>query len=214
MAADLIPQNHEAFRTKFTQFRDWLNINGAAFGFSIGEIAAVSTARDDQNTKLIDKQAKDTAALISNEALGDSESAGSVLWRSSAKRLQAHPNMTDPIREAAAITVPDRIRTDRVAGVEVPGVEVKLGVGVVTIHWGTNPTNEALNGKPVWADGANIYLSVDGGPQFLAGFDRASPFRYLVTGPPVSLTIQVAYRAPEEDEVGTKSAPQTVSTGG
>src|SRR4030067_1894327 len=76
MAADLIPQNHGAFRKKFPQFRDWLNINGAAFGFSIGEIAAVSTARDDQNTKLIDKQAKDTAALISNEAPGDSGEAG------------------------------------------------------------------------------------------------------------------------------------------
>ena len=64
---DFIPKNHEAFRTKLTQFRDWLTVNGAAFGFSPAEIGAVSSARTDQDAKLTDKQAKDLAALTSNQ---------------------------------------------------------------------------------------------------------------------------------------------------
>jgi len=211
---DFIPKNHEAFRTKFTQFRDWLILNGAAFGFSPAEIGAITAARTDQDAKLTDKQAKDLAALTSNQALDTSERAAAVLWRAAVRRLQAHPNMTDPIRQAATLTVPDRVRTARVVGAEVPGVEPILTTGGVFIHWGTKPTDEVSNSKPGWADGANIYLSIDGGPEFLAAFDRSSPYYYGATGGAISLTIQVAYRGPKENAIGIRSAPLTVSTGG
>lgn len=214
MAQDFIPKNHEAFRAKLTLFSSWLTLNGLTFGFSIGETGAIATGRTDVDAKLTDKQAKDLAAVVANQALETSESAVTVLWRAAAKRLQAHPLMTDPLREASGITVPDRVPTPRVVGEEVPGVEVVLTTGGVFIHWGTNPTNEALNGKPGWADGANIILSIDGGPEFLAAFDRSSPYFYGVTGGPISLTIWVAYRAPQENAIGVLSAPVTVSTGG
>ncbi|MFY9234767.1 MAG: hypothetical protein WAO58_09955 [Fimbriimonadaceae bacterium] len=211
---DFIPQNHEAFRVKLLQFKDWIVANGATFGFSPGDITALTSAYTDVAAKLTAKVAADVEALSANEALQSSEEAATVLWRSGAARLQPHPNMTDALRANAGITVPDRIPTKKEVGVEVPGVEIDFGPGVITIHWGTVPTNELLNGKPVWAEGANIYIAVGSGPSNLVGFDKASPFRYLLTGPPVSLTIQVAYRTPDEDGIGTLSAPVTVSTGG
>lgn len=211
---DFIPQNHDEFRVKFLQFKNWFNANGVAFGFTLAETTAVSNAYTDVDTKLTAKQAADVAALGANEALESSEAAATLLWRADAKRLQPHPNMTDAIREAAGLTVPDRVRTKREVGADVPGVEIDYGPGVITIHWGTNPTNETLNGKPGWAEGANVYIAVGSGSSNLVGFDKASPFRYLVTGPPVSLTIKVAYRTPDDDGVGTLSAPVTVSTGG
>jgi len=194
--------------------KNWMTANGAAFGFNPGEVTDFATKLTDLTTKLASKHSADTAAVTANEALETSEDAAEAIWRSASKRLQPNPTFTDAMRSDAGLTIPDRIRTKREVGADVPGVEVKLTTGGVFIHWGTDPTNELQNGKPVWADGANIYLSIDAGAQFLAAFDRSSPYFYGLTGAAIKLTVQVAYRTPEEDGVGVKSAPQTVSTGG
>jgi hypothetical protein len=214
MPGDFIPRNHEAFHTKFSSFKTWMDANGATFGFSPGEVAAFGTRLTALTSKLSAKQSADTAARAANQDLETEEDACEGIWRPAAKRLQAHPNMTDTIRANAGITIPDRVRTDHPVGPEVPGVEIKLTTGGVFIHWGTNPTNETLNGKPIWAKGANVYLSINGGPQFMVAFDTASPYYYGITGPPIALTVQVAYRGTKENAEGTKSAPVTVSTGG
>ena len=159
-------------------------------------------------------KAADIAALAATSDLVTAEKAVEVPWRNLSKRLQPHPNMTDPIRITAGLTVPDLTRTPRTVGDDVPAVHIVPGIGKLVIHWGTMPTNEQLNTKPAWADGANIYITVGTAPDVLAGFDPASPFKYIVSGPPVSITIRAAYRGPKEDQIGTKSAPVTVSSGG
>jgi len=214
MAADFIPQNHDEFKTKLEQFEAWLVANGPAWGFSAAEITDFTAKKNTVVSKLAAKRTADTAANVANANLDTAEKAVAVPWRSSAKRIQAHPNTTDPIRVAAGLTVPDTTPTPKLVGPEVPGVHLVPGVGKIVIHWGTNPTNEQINTKPAWASGANIYISINNGPEQLVGFDQASPFKYIVTGPAASFTVRAAYRATKEDAIGTKSAPVTVSAGG
>jgi len=214
MAADFVPQNHDQFKTKLEQLEAWLVTNGAAFGFSAGEITDFTAKKNAVVAKLPVKRNADIAATAANSDLVTAEHAAEIPWRSINKRVQAHPNRTDVILIAAGLPVHDPTATPKVVGEEVPAVLVVPGVGKLVIHWGTDPTNEQINTKPAWASGANIYISINGGPEQLVGFDRASPFKYIVTGPAASFTVRVAYRATKEDAIGTKSAPVTVSAGG
>ena len=213
MAKDFIPKNHDEFKTKLEQFEAWLVANGPAKGVAAGKITAFSNAKNKVVTDLTAKRSADTVALAANQTLEQSEDAARDLWRPLAKSLQAG-DLTDDERVEAALTVPKRTRTRRQVGADIPNVKVELVPGQVIVHWGTNPANEAKNKKPAWAEGVNIYLSVNNGAEFLAGFDRASPFEYNVMGPPISLTIRVAYRGPGDNQIGTKSPPVTVATGG
>ena len=46
----------------------------------------------------------------------------------------------------------------------------------MVVHFGTNPDDERLNGKPAWALGANIYIKAHGEAEYrLLAFDTASP---------------------------------------
>ena len=214
MANDIVPTNHDDFKTKLEQFEAWLVANGVAFGIPAGEITAFTALKNTAVAKLPPKKAADIVAVAANSDLVTAEKAVTVPWRNLSKRLQPHPNMTDPIRIAAGLTVPDLTRTPRTVGDEVPAVHVVPGIGKLVIHWGTMPTNEQLNTKPAWADGANIYITVGTAPEMLAGFDRASPFKYIASGPPASITVRAAYRGPKEDQIGGKSAPVAVGSGG
>lgn len=212
--AGFIPSNHDEFKTKLEQLEAWLVLNGAAFGFSAAEISDFTAKKNTFNTKLTAKKAADTVALTANAELVTAEDAAEVPWRSINKRVQAHPNKTDAILIAAGLPVHDTTATPKVVGPEVPAVLVVPGVGKLVIHWGTAPSNEAINTKPTWASGANIYISINGAAEQLAGFDPASPFKYIVTGPAANFTVRVAYRATKEDAIGTKSAPVTVGASG
>ena len=214
MAGDWIPSNHDKLKDLLEQFEAWLVTNGAAWGFSAGEITDITTKKNAVVARLATQKAATIAVNAANSDLVTAEDAVKVPWRKYAKRVQDHPNTTDPIRIAAGVPVHDTTPTAHVVGAEVPAVLVLPGVGKLVIHWGTDPSNEQINTKPAWASGANIYISINNGPEQLTGFDPASPFKYIVTGPAASFTVRVAYRATKEDAIGTKSAPVTVSAGG
>jgi len=214
MAKDFIPTNHDDFLTKLNQFITWLEANGAARGFSAAEIAAIKTVRDTVTGNLPVKKNADTAAVAANAALVTSEGQVESLWRPYGGRIQKHQDTTNEDRVDAGLTVPKATRTRRVVGSDVPDVIVEVGVGKIIVHWGTDPSNEARNKKPGWAVGVNIYLSINNGPEFLAAFDEASPYVHALAGPPVTITVRAAYRAPGEGQIGSKSAAVTVSAGG
>ncbi len=214
MAKDFVPSNHNDFLTKLNQFITWLDANGAARGFSAAEIAAIKAVRDQVTADLPVKTNADTAAVAANAALITSEGGAEVLWRGYGGRVQKHQDTTNEDRVDAGLTVPKATRTRRIVGSEIPNVIVEVGIGKIIVHWGTEPSKENRNKKPDWAVGANIFLSINNGPEFLAAFDDASPYVHTLTGPAVSITVRAAYRAPGEGQVGGKSAAVTVSAGG
>ena len=155
--AQYIPYNDTAFLAWMNNFLSVLNANLATFGLTAADLTPLTNARNDFQTKLSNFQAAETAYRAASEAKKTARLAAEPLFRQMAQRVNRHPAMTNELRAQLGLTVP-KPRQRRGVGPEVPGVRLEVDAGRVVIHFGTNPDDERLNGKPAWALGANIYI--------------------------------------------------------
>lgn len=214
MARRYIPPNDLEFVAWMNNFLTVLNANLATFGLVANDLTPLTNARNDFQTKLGNFQSAQTALRTASEAKKDSRSVAESLFRQMAQRINRHPNMTDALRAQLGLSVP-RARQRRGVGPEIPGVRLEVDAGRVVVHFGTNPDNERLNGKPEWALGANIYIREEQEPTYrLLAFDTASPYVWEYRGAPKRFFFRVAYRGVRERDEGTPSPEEAVSVGG
>lgn len=214
MANRYIPINDADFLAWMNNFLTALNANLATFGLVAADLTPLTNGRNDFQTKLGTFQNAQIALRTASEAKKDSRANAERLFRQMAQRINRHPNMTDALRAQLGLTVP-RPRTRRGVGPEIPGMRLEVDAGRVFIHFGTNPDDERLNGKPEWALGANIYIRAEGEPDYrLLAFDTASPYMWEYRGAPKRFYFRVAYRGTREQDIGTPSPEEAVSLGG
>ena len=120
-----------------------------------------------------------------------------------AQLLQKHPNLTDAQRETLGLTVPKRSRTpsspDYVVNLPPPLLLLEARRAMVVVHFGVNPQNEKLNGKPDGIHGAKIWYRIETGPWQDVALDTNSPYNHnLNTTEPLNLE----YRAQWSDNKG------------
>ncbi|MCS6918572.1 MAG: hypothetical protein NZM28_02250 [Fimbriimonadales bacterium] len=211
---DYIPANDADAIAWMTNFLSVLNANLAAFGLVAADLTPLTNARNDYQTKNSAHDAAKLALRAASEAKKDSRANAERLFRQMAQRINRHPNMTDALRAQLGLTVP-KPRQRREVGPEIPGVRLEVDAGRVVVHFGTNPDDERLNGKPEWALGANIYIRAEGEAEYrLLAFDTASPYTWEYRGAPKRFYFRVAYRGRREQDVGTPSPEEAVSVGG
>jgi hypothetical protein len=179
-----------------------------------GDVTPVSTAITAFNAAVLDQIAKRNAfdAAVATKNLA--KAALMLLLRPFIRRINNHPGMTDTLRQSLGLPTPDRTPTRRGVGPEIPGVHLEIRPGQVVVHFGTNPDNEALNGKPIWALGVNIYRQLGGVGGFsLIAMDTGSPYTDNLPAGTVA-AYKLAYRGIRESDVGAQSIAETVTVGG
>lgn len=214
MSNRYIPVSDPDFLAWMNNFLTVLNANLATFGLVAADLTPLTNARNDFQTRLSNFQNAQIALRTASEAKKDSRAAAERLFRQMAQRINRHPNMTDALRAQLGLTVP-KPRQRRGVGPEIPGVRIEVDAGRVFIHFGTNPDDERLNGKPDWAIGANIYIRAEDEPDYrLLAFDTASPYMWEYRGAPQRFYFRAAYRGVRERDIGTLSPEIAVSVGG
>ena len=187
---DYIPTTEAERIAWLERFNIFMQANGASYGFTPAELAEldseVTAARTAFNDCITLEVAYRAGVQLKKHTLADaiSEARGDV------RRLQVAPNMTDEVRAEAEITVPDEIPTTTTATAvgETDPPEIVLDFSRrqrITIHFGPNPGNEKLNGKPEGVYAAEIQFHRGGLPEHEADWqfleiDTASPFVHVV----------------------------------
>lgn len=211
---DFMPSNDSQLSNWLNAFIAVVNANLTAWGLVAGDTTALAAAITAFNAAVVDQIAKKNAFDAAVAAKNMAKAALLLILRPFIRQINNHPGMTDDLRQSLGLPTPDRIRTRRGVGPEIPGVSLQLVPGQVVIHFGTNPDNELLNGKPDWALGVNIYRKLAGETIFTQiAMDTGSPYIDHLTAGTVA-TYKLAYRGIREADLGAQSIEQTVTVGG
>lgn len=215
MAKNYIPSNDQDLRAWMETFIPNLNANLATLGLVPDDLTPLEDAQSGFDTSL-DQLAANRVMYEGSVSLKKTKrTALEGALRPLVRRIQNHPGMTDQLRGLLGLPVYDHTASTSGIGVEVPGIALETSVGMVTVHFGTDPSNEQINGKPHWAKGCNIYRRREGESDFrLLAFSTRSPFTDTVAGPAADYTYQVRYRGTKVEDIGQASPPMTVAAGG
>jgi hypothetical protein len=215
MAGNYIPANDLQFRQWFQNFVTVLTANEAAFDLVPADVTPLSAASTDFGTKLEDHVAKRNAAATATATKNTSRDAAESVIRPMARRINNHPAMTDALRVQLGLRAPESGGGLATAGNEDPGIYLESGIGVVIVHFGTDPQNEMHNGKPAWVKGCNIYRKANGDANFrLIAFETASPYVDTIIGAGADYSYYVQYRGTKASDTGRSSAATTIAAGG
>lgn len=204
------------------QFKDWLRnfVTVLAplaeqLGLQENDVTDLAGKREEFEAAIMDVVAKRAAARGAVQNKKAVRMSAEKMLRPLVRRITAHPSMDNALRSRLGLNVPSERRAVYSAGSEAPEVYLEAKPGSVLIHFGTNPGNEHLNGKPDWAKGCNIYRKKDGEPEYsFIAFDTSSPYLDHISGPPTRITYKVAYRATRERDIGPSSEGYTIAAGG
>jgi hypothetical protein len=184
-------------------------------GINLAQLSPITNARIALTGAIATREQAEATAKATTQAQKNERDNLEAAIRVLVRQIQANPAMTDTLRAQLQITVPNRTRTRRTVGPEVPGVLLRANPGQVVVHFGTDPNNEQQNGKPGWALGCNIYRKRAGEAAFaLIAFDTASPYVDHITGPAQDVSYKAAYRGTGANDEGGHSLVQTIAVGG
>lgn len=160
MPADYIPNADAEFSAWLANFETYAAANLAGLGLVAGDVAPITAARTDWETKLAAHVAAAAAAQSARQAKDASRATAEGLVRPLVRRLQAAAAVDDAERAALGITVPDATPTP--AGPPTTRPVVKLDAAERlrhTVHFSdaATPTRKA---KPAGVQGAEIWVAV------------------------------------------------------
>ena len=215
MGRDYFPSSDQEYRTWLTNFVTQLIGNAAQVGLVQADIDPLAAANDLFDASLTNHISARTAArAASSKKFTDRESSEQIL-RPLVQRISKHPGMTDALR--SILGLPVHHGSISATGLEelTPLLNLETGKGCVVVHWGPEPGNERINGKPagVWA--ASIYRKkIDEDQYTLVGVSSASPYIDPITGPASDYIYTVQYRGTQPEDVSQPSNPQVITAGG
>lgn len=212
---DFIPNKDAELLGWVAHFMSELSGRLGEFGLvpeDVGPLENVMIAFDGALAIHIQKRAEAKSAV---EAKKDARTDLERVVRPLVRRINNHPGMTNDLRAVLGLHVPGQGRRASSVGTDVPSMVLETRPGMVLVHFGTDASNEQLNGKPDWAHGCFIYRKKTGEDEFrMVAYDTASPYADMVSGPAVDVTYRVAYRGTRETDIGPMSPEQTVAAGG
>jgi hypothetical protein len=153
------------------------------------------------------------AAMNNKKAL---KTAVEATVRPLVQRVQLAPGMTDEIR--GELQIPVRGSGVHTAGAmppDVPKLYLETEPGTVWVHFGTEPANERINGKPAGVKGCNIWRMKAGETSYsLLAFETASPYEDTIDGNGSDYTYVVQYRGTRAKDTGQSSIAGTIAARG
>jgi len=117
MAHDYIPGSDTEFQAWAANFTAYALAHLAELGIVLTDVAPITAARADFNTKMADNVAAQQAAQSARQAKDDSRDALESKIRELVRRLQASSDVNDAERAALGITVRDTTRTTATGGI-------------------------------------------------------------------------------------------------
>lgn len=216
MSKDYVPVRDQDLDSWLVNFVTVLANNAAQLGLVPADITPIDqTSTAFQSALLNYLQKKPEMDSASTQKKNTRTAAVDVL-RPLVRRINNHPGMTDELRSLLGLPVKSTGgRTVLTAGPEVPGIFLETTPGSVTVHFGTEPQNERINGKPAWARGCNIYRKRAGEQEYaLVAYQNASPWVDTINGPGADYTYVVRYRGVKASDLGGESLEATVAARG
>ncbi len=215
MSTNYFPSNDQAYRTWLLNFVTQLSGNLAQVGLVAADLTPLQLSSDTFDSSLSSHFSAQVAAKAASNKKTQDRGETEQLLRPLVQRICKHPGMDDALRGILGLPVPGSGGSEVPIGDLIPVVFLETSPGEVTVHWGPEPGNERINGKPagVWA--ANIYRKKPADEQYvLVGASNSSPFRDLITGPASDYMYVVQYRAKDPAEVSRQSAAQIIAARG
>jgi hypothetical protein len=161
MASDFLPGSDADLDNWLANFGSRLSADTTTYGFTPTEVTQLSTSISDYSSAFErSRAASDAAKSATADKRSTREQVVSIV-RPFARRLQAHPAMTDTVRGLFGLTMQEvrpvsGVRASTVPQ-DVPLLHLDFGTrGQITVHFGPNPGNENRNGLPTGAIGAVI----------------------------------------------------------
>lgn len=212
-----IPKNDTQFESWMENFLTVLPGHLADFGMVEDDIATLIMADAQFESRLTGHIAAQSAAKAATSAKDSARGVTELHLKTIVRRINNHPAMTNEIRDSLGLPRRGAERSIvRVATTEQrPALFVETQRGAVYIHFGTNPVNERLNGKPEGVKGCNIYRKREGDPRFeMIVLATTSPYVDRVSGPASDYVYVARYRGTKADDLGPESLEAKIAAGG
>ena len=169
MTRNYIPPDDPGKLRWILHFNQWFQVNGAAFGFSLDQMADLAACAAAFREAMTAHQAAQAAARGATQTKNKARAAALALGRAFAQEIQNKSKTTDADRAAAGLTVPDttptRTVSDEILVIAPPLLRLDFSVRrQVSVHWGPNPGNERANGRPAGTLGCQIQVARGGIP--------------------------------------------------
>ena len=215
MPKNYFPNNDLALSDWLANFVVGITSNAAQVGLAPADLTEFTTDADAFINALDAFAQKETEMGAARGAKIQARVQAIASLRPLVRRVQNHPGMDDALR--GLLRLPIRSIPQSTAGMseETPKMYLQTEPGSVIVHFGTDPTNEKINGRPAGVQGCNIYRDKNNSGHYeLVAFQKASPFVDAIEGSAADYTYVVQYRGNRASQLGKTSAPQTIAARG
>jgi len=212
---DFLPRNDEAFRNWMENFLEVLGQHLADFGLVADDLTAIQNVEmafsNALNLHLEKRQAAKAATAGKNELRRLLE--GYI--RPVVRRVNNHPSMSNELRVELGLSPREAAEAPTPIEALVPLVYLTATNGQVAVHWGPNPMNEHLNGKPEGVKHGIIYRKREGDAGYsIVGIATSSPYYDPIVGPATDYTYVVRYRGAKQTDLSPQSEAATIAARG
>jgi hypothetical protein len=216
MSRDYAPQNDQQFKIWLANFVAMLEMNAGMVGLLPADVTPLAEASD-SFAGALDSYVAKLVEVASASGLKKTERTDAVdVLRPLVRRINNHPGMTNQLR--GLLGLPQKgegVRTVATVPQEIPQIYLETEPGTVVVHFGTEPGNERINGKPVGVKGCNIYRKKGEAGEFeMVTFASASPFHDEVFGVGSDYTYYVRYRGTKPSDLGQGSIQAKIAARG
>ena len=216
MSRDYVPVRDQDLDSWLVNFVTVLANNAAQLGLVPADITPIDQTSTAFQSALLNYLAKKPEMESATTQKKNTRVATVDVLRPLVRRINNHPGMTDELRSLMGLPVKSTGgRTVLMTGPEVPGIYLENEPGTVTVHFGTEPRTERINGKPAWAKGCLIYRKRADEENFqIVAWATKSPYVDQVEGPGMDFTYFVRYRGTKPTDMGQGSQQMTVAARG
>jgi hypothetical protein len=211
---DYVPSSDQDYAAWLYNLVTGLNDHLEDLGLDAADILPLQTEYTAFSGALTAYNDKKIALTAATNLKKDKRGLSEITLRPLVQRVQHAPGMTDELRGELGLPVRSG-RTTHSVGVEVPKIYLETEPGSVSVHFGTEPANEKINGKPLWAKGCLIYRKRADEENFqMVAWASTSPYLDTVEGQGADYTYYVRYRGTKATDIGQGSQQMTVAARG
>lgn len=216
MARTEIPGNSTEFSAWLQNFVTILGQNLVQFGLVAGDLVPITNANEAFAISLGDFVTQRDLARAAAALKNTDQKTAMTILRPLIQRICNHPGMSDNLRALLRLGRDDLVEAAMpITELPPPELYLETMIGAVKIHWGPNPQNERLNGKPAGVKGCNIYRRKTGDADYTRlEFVTSSPYVDVITGDASDYTYVARYRGSKPTDLGMPSAAETIAARG
>ena len=216
MSTEYYPSNPDQFSAWLSHFVTVLTINAPQVGIVAADVAPLEADSDEFATALGNYNTKKFELTSASGAKQTKMDEAIATLRPLVRRIQNHPGMDNALRGMLGLPLHGTAMvTAGIMPPDVPGIYLETEPGTVFVHFGTEPGNEKINGKPAGVKGCNIWRQKAGETGYtLVAYQSASPYKDTIQGAGVDYTYVVQYRGNKASDTGQMSAPSTIAARG